>query len=130
MNLHRLRRIFSRDSRDSRDSRGARGGRSRVKVIITTVILCDAVIMIGLLAARWANRTPGATSEIPEYAEVESVFVATEAPTGYPGFARHSWVSRTSTTPGMGDTLNRPRTAQHPNVQRGGARLPTAVGPF
>jgi hypothetical protein len=85
----------------------ARYGRSVIKVIFATFILCDALLVFGLLSMRltgtpWSgirdatsrispNRFEAATA-VPRYSEVESLFVVT-APSTYPGGAPRTWVS-------------------------------------
>jgi hypothetical protein len=85
----------------------ARCGRSVIKVIFATFILCDALMLLGVLSMRltwtpWSgirdatsrispNRLEAAT-DVPSYSEVESLFVVT-APSTYPGGDPRTWVS-------------------------------------
>jgi prepilin-type N-terminal cleavage/methylation domain-containing protein len=129
--------------------RAARGrrGLTLVEVIVALAILSGVMLGLGMFSVRLSQATSAARLRVTaaqlaadrleaakgavRYTAIESLFVATEASiTGYPGYARRSWVTRVGGT--ASDTIDyKIVTVQVTNAQMtGNVRKTTVIAPY
>jgi prepilin-type N-terminal cleavage/methylation domain-containing protein len=129
--------------------RAARGrrGLTLVEVIVALAILSGVMLGLGMFSVRLSQATSAARLRVTaaqlaadrleaakgavRYTAIESLFVATEASiTGYPGYARRTWVTRVGGT--ASDTIDyKIVTVQVTNAQMtGNVRKTTVIAPY
>jgi prepilin-type N-terminal cleavage/methylation domain-containing protein len=127
--------------------RRPRRGLTLVEVIVALAILSGVMLGLGMFSVRLSQATSAARLRVTaaqlaadrleaakgavRYTAIESLFVATEASiTGYPGYARRTWVTRVGGA--ATDTIDyKIVTVQVTNAQMtGNVRKTTVIAPY